>query len=275
MNVSFTFTTQNSEHSRFCFAYGVSSQIMQNLPKKLNKDPLVDGVFEIRFSSQFPVGGVLPGLLFGKLTGDKAIETLPMSQIPQAIRDAEPNLKFAPLNRLNWERFYINIGDRSVSIGFKHPYPSWKVFEPAIIQVMDALKGANLISSVERYSLKYINLLPSSDIQEQLSFVNLDVTLADHKLQREALQLRLEIPSAKFIHAVQLVSSTTVVLHTGESRQGLIIDIDTIANQGNISFDELLDQFSHKLTEIHLANKEMFFSCLKGKTIENMEAEYE
>lgn len=156
---------------------------MQILPKKLKKEPLIDGVFEIRFTSAFPAGGILPGMLYGKLDGNKTIEQLPVGQLPQAMRDADPNLQFAPLSRLDWERFYINVSDRSVSIGFKHPYPGWISFKPAITKVMEALKEASFIKSVERYALKYIDLLPATNLREQADFVNFDVTLAGHKLE--------------------------------------------------------------------------------------------
>ncbi|MES2366110.1 MAG: TIGR04255 family protein [Pseudomonadota bacterium] len=248
---------------------------MQTLPKKLKKEPLIDAVFEIRFTSAFPVGGILPGLLFGKLGGNRVIEQLPMAQIPQIMRDTDPNLQFAPLSRLDWERFYINIGDRSVSVGFKHPYPGWSNFKPAITEVMDALKAADIVKSIERYSLKYIDLLPATSLREQVEFVNFSVTLAGHKLENEAFQLRLEIPKDNFIHAVQIVSSATATLHNGESRQGLIVDVDTIANQTGISFDELFSGISDKLEDIHQANKKMFFDCLKASTVTALGPEYE
>lgn len=248
---------------------------MQTLPKKLKKEPLIDAVFEVRFTSAFPAGGLLPGLLFGKLGGDKKLEQLPLSQLPQIMRDADSNLRFTPLSRLDWEQFYINVGDRSVSVGFKHPYPGWDSFKPAIIEVMDILKDANVIKSVERYSLKYIDLLPATDLREQVSFVNFDVTLAGHKLENEAFQIRLEIPRDGFLHAVQVVSSATATLHTGESRQGLIVDVDTIANQQGISFEDLLSGFSDKLEVIHQANKKVFFDCLKPQTVTALEPEYD
>lgn len=249
---------------------------MQPLPKKLKKEPLIDAVFEVRFTSAFPAGSVLPGLLFGTLDGgDKKIEQLPLSQLPQVIRDADPSLRFAPLSRLDWQQFYINIGDRSVSVGFKYPYPGWHSFKPAIIKVMDSLKSADILKSVERYSLKYVDLLPAKDLREQVSFVNFDVTLAGHKLENEAFQIRLEIPRDGFIHAVQVVSSATVTLHTGESRQGLIVDVDTITNQRGISFEELLSGFPEKLDFIHQANKEIFFDCLKSQTITALEPDYD
>ena len=41
--------------------------------------------------------------------------------------------------------------------------------------------------------MKYIDLLPSTNLREQISFINLDVTLAGHRLEGEAFQIRLDI----------------------------------------------------------------------------------
>lgn len=248
---------------------------MEPLPKRLKKEPLIDAVFELRFTSAFPAGGLLPGVLFGRLDGEKKLESLPFSQLPQVMRDADANLRFLPLSRLDWEHFYINIGDRSVSVGIKYPYPGWISFKPAIIKVLDVLKDAGIIKSVERYSLKYIDLLPGTDLREQVASINFDVTLAGHKLEDEAFQIRIEIPRDGFIHAVQVMSSATATLHTGESRQGLVVDVDTISKQQGGTFEDLLSGFSDKLEAIHYANKKVFFDCLTPKTIEALEPEYE
>ena len=248
---------------------------MQTLPKKLKKEPLIDAVFEIRFTSTFPAGAILPGLMFGKLDGNKTLEALPVAQLPQSMRDAEPNLRFAPLHRLDWEHFYVNVGDHSVSIGVKHPYPGWSSFKLVITKVMDALKDASFIKAVERYALKYVDLLPATSLREQVNFVNFDVTLAGHKLENEKFQLRIEIPKNGFIHAIQVVSSVTATSQSGEPKQGLIVDVDTIALQEGISFDELLSNFSDKLETIHQANKQIFFDCLKPQTVTALEPEYE
>lgn len=248
---------------------------MKNLPIRLKREPLLDAVFEVRFTSEFSAASVLPGILFGNLDGKKSIEQLPLSQIPQAVRDSDTNMQFAPLSRLVWGQFYINIGDRSVSVGFLNPYPGWLGFKPAIMTVMSALKDSKIIKNVERYSLKYIDLIPATDLREQVSLVNSQVTLAGHKLEDQVFQIRLDIPIKEFLHAVQVVSSATATLQTGEIRQGLIVDVDTICNQQEVGFEDFLNGLSENLDAIHQANKEMFFDCLMPQTIKALEPEYE
>lgn len=86
------------------------------LPTKLKKDPLVDGIFEIRFSSSLPASTVVPGILFAKLKPQpQQIEKLPASDIPSQMRALNPVLQ-QPLMRIHWNSsFMVLIGD--VSLG--------------------------------------------------------------------------------------------------------------------------------------------------------------
>ena len=245
------------------------------LPTKLAKEPLIDAVFEVRFSSSFPASDILPGFFFVKLEGDKVMEDLPAAQLPKAIRDADPNLQFVPIKRLDWDQFFVSIGDRSVAISCKLPYPGWKNFKFAIIKLMAVLGEIDIIQSIERYSMKYVDLIPSSDLQQQISYINFDVAIANHKLQNEAFQLRVEMPRDGFTNAVQVVSSAKLTLPNGEIKEGVVVDVDTIANLQRVPLPALLDGFEGKLDSIHQTNKTIFFDCLKPETIEALEPSYE
>lgn len=70
-------------------------------PDKLTKEPLIDAVFELRFSSASPAANFLPGFLFAKLEPKEwNIEQLGAAQIPPHIRASDPNLKFQPLQKI-------------------------------------------------------------------------------------------------------------------------------------------------------------------------------
>ncbi|MEY3786917.1 MAG: hypothetical protein RLZ75_1124 [Pseudomonadota bacterium] len=247
----------------------------KKLPIKLEAEPLIDAVFEVRFISLFPASSILPGLLFSRLEGDKTIDSLPAAQLPKQFRDSDPNMQFAPLSRIDWSDFYINIGDQSLSIGIKHPYPGWNKFQTAIIKGVEIIKDSNIIGAIERYSLKYIDLIPSVSLKDQVSFINSDITLAGHKLEKEAFQLRIEIPKDGFINAVQVISSAKAIIHTGELLDGLVVDVDTISNQKFASIEDLLIDFEEKLSTIHRVNKEIFFDCLTDTTIQLLRPIYE
>jgi len=246
-----------------------------NLPARLNKEPLIDAIFEVRFTSQIPASIILPGILYNNLDGDKKLDSLPVAQVPKNVRDADPNLRYAPLSRIDWTIFFISISDYSVLISCKYPYCGWKQFKPAIDKLIAILDESGIIDKVERYSMKYIDLIPSQEIQQKVAMINFDVSIANHKLEKEQFHLRIEIPSNDFVHAVQVVSTAQVVLHNGIQMEGLLIDIDTFVAQFNDSLKSLRKDLLDRLEAIHLANKTMFFNCLRPDALKQLEPEYE
>lgn len=248
----------------------------KKLPKKLGKEPLIDAIFEIRFSSDAPASEIIPGFLFSRLKGNKTIENLPTSQIPKPLRDADPNLKFAPITRLNWEDFTINISSFGVSVGCNYPYKGWEKFRSAIIKVISSLENIDIFSSINRYSMKYIDLIPSNDIRHQISLINMDMSVAGHKIESETFILRVDIIRDDFINVIQIIPSASAKLIDGTKREGIIIDVDTIYSTDDLTIKNMINEdFSGRLDIIHKANKTMFFDCLKQETIAELEPYYE
>lgn len=248
---------------------------MAVLPARLKKEPLIDAVFEIRFTSNVKASSVLPGFLFSKLDGDKVVNDLPTSDIPQQIRQVDPNLKFAPLVRLRWDDFFVFIGDFSVGVGCKIPYPGWASFKEAIIHIVRIVGEIGIIQSVQRSSLKYMDLIPSSDVGEQVSMILGSVVIGDHTLKKENFSLKIEIPENQFIHIVNIISSARAKLQDGSESEGIIIDIDTVDNMRDHEFHVWMEKLSENLETIHTVNKKMFFKCLRQETITALEPIYE
>lgn len=244
------------------------------LPIKLAKEPLFDAIFELRFTSEMPASSILPGYLFSKLKGEKKIERLPAADLPKQLRDADPNLQFAPMVRIHWNNFLILISDRSVALACKMPYQGWLVFKQAIIDIMNELKQADMIKTIQRYSLKYVDLIQSDKIDEQVSFINFDVKLGNHRLEKDNFQLRMEISRDNHIAAINIVSSATITTIEGETKSGVIVDIDVINNLGDFTQDRFMQTLAENLEHTHSINKELFFDCLKPETISMLEPIY-
>lgn len=249
------------------------------LPKRLKHEPLIEAAFEMRFSSTVPASEVFPGFLFGKLGGKKdeiSIESLPAAQVPKPLRDNDPNLQFVPVIRLKWEKHIISISDRSIVIGCDYPYPKWNNFKSSIIKVMDHLKDINIIDSVSRYSMKYVDLIVSNNIGHQISLIDMCVSIARHKLKDKNFQIRIELPEKDFVHIVQILTNASANLANGEKRDGIIIAIDTICDIDNYKIENVINNcFDSNLEKIHTTNKRMFFSCLTEETIESLGPVYE
>ena len=168
------------------------------LPTKLKKEPLVDAVFELRFYSSAPASSIFPGFFFSKLEGTKNIETLPTAELPKHLRDSDPNLQFAPLVRIHWNNDYlISISDRSVAVACKYPYPGWRNFKQAILKVTDIVREVGIVHEIQRYSLKYVDLIPCDDIKDRVSYINLEIKLGSHKLKKECFSLGLRFQKTR------------------------------------------------------------------------------
>lgn len=244
------------------------------LPKRLKKEPLIDAVFELRFSSLAPASSILPGILFSKLEGKKNIVKLPASQLPEQVRANDPNLQFAPIIRLEWERFVILISDRGMAIACNIPYPGWTAFKAAILETLKYLSDSGIVTTVQRTSLKYVDIIPAKTIREQVSVVNLDLRIGSHQLTQEIFQVRVEVKKDSLINVIQIASSAEVILFNGNKKNGLIVDIDTISTISDNTMTCLLEVLPEQLETMHTVNNELFFECLRPETINDLEPIY-
>jgi uncharacterized protein (TIGR04255 family) len=247
----------------------------KQLPSRLGKEPIIDAVFEIRFDTSISAAEIMPGYLHSKLGGDVKIERLPVSQLPLEIRQKDPNLANQPLVRITWENQLLIVGDRTLAVGCLLPYPGWARFQTVILKVIGLLAEASIVRSVERYSLKYVDMLSVQDGDTVGDWVSLDVAVGDIKLTSQAFQFHMEIQAGDFVHGLLVGSPAQAQGMDGSVRNGMVISVDTIASRAMPNLQELVVQLPERINEIHLSNKQMFFDCLTVDGIKKLEPEYE
>jgi uncharacterized protein (TIGR04255 family) len=253
---------------------------MTHLPTRLKKEPLVEALFEVRFASLVPaISSVLPGLLFSKLSmpsgGPPKFERLPGADLPSQMRSANPILKYQPLMKVQIDRFNVLIGDYAVTVACQLPYPGWKAFRSQILQVIAILTELSIFEEIERYSLKYVDIIEGGSIEEQLKRTTLSLSFGSHRLSSEVFSIRIELPRDGFVHIVQIASSAIAPLPNGGLRSGLLIDVDTVMIGKPAAFSSFTETLPHDLDTIHKSNKELFFDCLTEETINYLEPLYE
>lgn len=89
---------------------------MVNEPLRLNKCPIIESVFEMRFESQHDANVVF-ALIYGALKDDfMKVESLPVAELPPTIRDTDPNLKYQPAYKLRHKdnHSFLQIGAKMV-----------------------------------------------------------------------------------------------------------------------------------------------------------------
>ncbi len=245
------------------------------LPKRLCKEPLLDVIFECRLDVRFPISNIIPGFFFSDIEGNKHVERLPHSELPEVIRNSDPNLQYLPLVRIRLDNYSFLIGDRSVAVACNLPYRGWNDFKSTIINMIKVLKKTGLINGIVRYSTKYVDLIQSNNPTDQASCANLSLRIGSHKLTKEPYQVRMDIPVDGFINVVQIISGVKVTLPDKSSLEGVVIDIDTIKNTDGISLEEMELNLDNALDHIHRISKTTFFDCLTEQTLMRLEPEYE
>lgn len=245
----------------------------QLIPKRLKKEPLLEALWEIRFSSdKESVVDLLPGLIYrAKMSTYSEIRRLRAANLPQPFIQPDAALRYVPTVSLQGDRYSIQIGEHVVSLSCPRPYTGWDEFSKRIQDLADLLKGTNLLTRPERFSLKFIDVIPKSG-GPSLEFLETSLKLGTHELTDLPVQLRTEIQEDEFIHIIQIISQAEVTTPTGEHFKGVWIEIDTIYRKETrkfwVKFNELLDL-------AHYLHKKLFFhQLLKPSTIEWLEPEY-
>jgi uncharacterized protein (TIGR04255 family) len=248
----------------------------RKLPTKLGKEPLVDVVFEVRMKSKVPLSTLLPGVLLGTLLkgSSPTVVRLPAAHIPDEIRVKDEQLRYTPLLAIEWGSFRLLIGDESIIVACSLPYPGWAKFKSAILDAVRTVLGTGLVERIERYSVKYVDLISLPSLVEQIKALNWDVRLGGHKLSAEVATLRVEVARDGFTQLIGVQTGAVVAFKQGGTSSGVLIDVDTICkvDSGDVAaFDQSL---SDGLESMHASNKEIFFECLSNEMIRHLEPTY-
>lgn len=246
------------------------------LPTKLAKEPLVDAVFEVRFSSSIPASNVLPGLFFASISSvDKKLDRLPAADFPSQMRKLDPNLRFQPLLKLQWDDFVLLLGDESLAVACPIPYPGWPAFRSRIADVLETIKNSHIIEAVNRYSLKYVDIIDGETLSEQIKRVNIHLSVGEYELSSEGFNIRVDIPDGDYVHLLQIAAPSAVTLPDGKTRPGVLVSVDSVRGNLTMDLEGFSDTLASSLEDIHERNKTRFFSCLRPETITYLEPTYE
>ena len=244
------------------------------IPTRLKKEPLLEALWEVRFIGTMPsIADVLPGMLFKALSHKyENIVRLPVADIPEPIVKDNLTLLYLPKVRLENGNQAVQIGEHAVSLSCRRPYSGWEKFSRDIRELTEALQETGLIKTLERFALKYINLI-ELDQQPASKCLNLDWKLGGQEINTSPISFRIDISQAKLIHAIKIVSPAEAFLPDSEERhRGILLDIDTIRNlHGESDWEDL----EEGLDPAHMASKKMFFSLLSEETVHNLGPKYE
>ena len=248
---------------------------MMKVPKSLKREPLVDALCEVRMEGSAPLADILPGILYHKLNPKPSIARLPAADIPQPMRAADPALHYAPTQRLDWGQYVIAVGDRNVVISCKLPYPKWPNFKKKILEIINLIGDVAVAGKVERFSVKYINLIEAPTISAQIAKIDLAIRIGELEVSDDHIDLKVHHIEGDTIHILTVITGASGRMHDGREAFGVVVDIDSIKNIQPTSFDAFALGLEPELETLRQANKAHFFGCLKPETVDEMEPDYE
>lgn len=240
----------------------------EKAPAKLTTIPILEAIFEVRFS---PVtegaGDVLVGLLYSGFPDYSKVIALPAAAIPREARDRDPNLRYQPSHQLAGEKNRIQIGDRVVSLSEGAPYGGWGTLRSQILTLIAAVKATKLVGGVERYSLKYVNLI-EAEVGKQLSRINGKFEVAGAPASEQGFRFRTELVSDGFTSIVEIIPGAVVqIAAPASSKSGILVQVDVVRMS---SVEDIWQDAQPRLEELHRKAKTLFFSILTKDTIDSL-----
>ena len=236
-------------------------------PVSLEKSPLVEAIFEIRFEpTTATAGDLLPGLLYSRLkTEYPETEPLPFASIPRQMRDQDV-LRYKPSHRLKGDHRLVQVGDRLISLHATE-YPGWTRFKPWIESATNAVKETGLLKQIERFSFKYINVIEAAPNDQQLSFLDARIEVTGGTPMERGFRLRVERDDGPFVTIIEIITNGKAKRNDQHVVSGLLVTVDTIrAVAGN---DYWTNQ-STLIDEGHEVVKEIFYKLLSKSTLNRL-----
>ena len=242
---------------------------MENLPKRLAKDTIMEVIFELRFtSSTNAMANILLGLLVQEFSSDyPSVERLGISEIPAEFVEKNPKLRYAHHYKLVGANYALHIGENVVSVSCKRPYRGWDDYKAKINELLDFIKNTTLIDKPERFSLKYTNVVPTEN-DTSLDDFRAEVSLGEFDCSNYSLGLRAEITLDGFQNLIQLTTGVNASIAGGEEIKGVVFDIDTIHMGG---YKDFWKEIPDLLENCHKTEKKVFFGLLQPETIKRLE----
>lgn len=243
------------------------SSTFGKIPISIEKCPIFEAIFEIRFEPNIP-GDAVFGLVYSAFK-DEFTKTvpLPILQLPEQLRSTDTNLKFLPHYRMDKENFIIQIGPNVFNLANTKPYCGWSNFSQKIEDCYKKISEIDIMSKHISTAIRYLNIFEEPNIFEKM---NMEIQLAGKIVGQEHIDFVTLIPHHKAKSRLKITTFANIQLHDEKKNIiGSIIDIDTVFTMNNAS------EFKNSIQYVHDKQKKLFFSSLKQDFIESLGAKYE
>lgn len=127
------------------------------IPVRICPSPIKQAVLEVRFVSKHPFDAVF-GMVYSAVNSmfhNKKPEVLPVMQIPETVRQQDPNLRYQPGHRFVHENYSLSVGASSLQFGVSYPYPGWDVWFAFFQEGLERIRKSGIFHQTQRIGSVY------------------------------------------------------------------------------------------------------------------------
>lgn len=240
------------------------------LPAKLQRDAIVEAIFEIRFDTV-----TLAEVLAGRLSDTPSYKgyeqrRLPAADLPAGLRESNEQLRFQSTIEFVHpsKRRSVRVGPHVLSCHRLSPYVGWETFRPELEEAIDALYSKTENIAVTRLGLRYINALtPAHHLIRSVADLDLGINIANEALAG-SLNLNFMIDVSGDTRCTVRIATKEFAHGTLPPETAILVDVDvgtTDAFESKGAAD--VKDWAHFA---HAKEKEEFFHLLKAETVEQL-----
>ncbi|MCF7933895.1 MAG: TIGR04255 family protein [Spirochaetia bacterium] len=241
------------------------------IPLRLGKCPIIESVVEIRFKSVMPEEAVF-GMIYAQLSKHfNKPKKLPILQLPEAIRNSDPNLKYQAyysLQSIASDDLQLNVGPRGLVFANTKKYVGWDNFAAFIETTLSLLKEKEVITEIERIGVRYINLF-HFDIFDK---IEVKFQIGQTSLSNETTTFRTEFKQDDLLNIINITNRSTVK-QNGKPVLGSLIDLDVVQDFNDWK-DWDYQTCVNLIGKAHEHEKIRFFNLLKPEFVATLDPEY-
>jgi uncharacterized protein (TIGR04255 family) len=204
---------------------------MTSTPKKLKPDAVAEALCEVRFECKESADA--PELVIGRLTDFDKWEglerrRLPASDIPLALRNADPNLKHQPSIELiekDGPR-RVKLGSNAASFHRFAPYVGWEAFKPELDEMIDFLFSSFSDVKTTRIGFRYIDTFTKEEHGVSgISDLDLNVFISGEEITSSVNINYVKRPAPGHLITIR-VASPDLVNAPSKPNLAAMVDID-------------------------------------------------
>lgn len=190
---------------------------------------------------------------------------LPLLQLPEPIRRADPNFRFKPLYKAQNDKYVLQIGPDVVTISSYPKYVGWSDYSVEIMRVLKVLRDLGFVKSVVRLGYHVVNFFEENIYPK----TKLTIGIGGKEIEYNNTIFKTTTDDSA-------AGICTVLQVSNEARfnniSGSIIDIDSFSTR---RLSALSDVSEGLIGSLHIAEKKAFFELLSDECLTTLRPEYE